>query len=86
MFRRSGGTVRAGEETTSLADAYLAGRGLHETRNQAQGRGLAAARRPQQAHQAAVLDGERNVIDDGERSVALGQTAQLNRRHAFSFR
>src|SRR6516165_4653851 len=79
---RRNGTRRRGNERIAYAD--LAGRRLDETRNQPQRRGLAAARRPKQACQAPVLDSQRNVIDNRKLSIALGQTAQLNRGHVAS--
>src|ERR1700730_9278400 len=79
-LRRHGSS---GRRDKLLADPYLAGGGLDEPCDQAQRGGLTATRWPEQAHQAAVLDGERNVIDDRKLSVAFGQTAQLNRRHAL---
>src|SRR5690349_12347806 len=60
----------------------FAGGRLDEAGDQPQGRGLAAARRPEQAHQAAVLDSDRNVVDHGRRAIGLGQMPQFERGHA----
>jgi hypothetical protein len=63
MLRCSGGSVREADERTG---------------DQAQRRGLAAARRPEQADEAAVLDALRNVIDHGDRAITLRQTPELD--------
>ena len=56
----------------------------HEAGNQPQRRGLAAAARPQQRHELAVGDVERQVGDRGEArvaAVALRQAAYADPRH-----
>ena len=65
--------MRAGEDSTLSPTTISPADGLDEAGDQPQGRGLAAARRAQQADQLAVLDRERHVVDDRERAVALGQ-------------
>ncbi len=67
-----------------VADIDLAGRRFDEPGDQAQRRSLTAARRAQQANQAAVVDMLGNVVDDGQPAVALRQSSQLDRRHAFT--
>jgi hypothetical protein len=69
-----------------IADADLAAGRFDEAGDQAQGRGLATTRRPEQADEPPVLDRQRHVIDHRERAVVLCQTAQFNRRHAISSR
>jgi len=64
-----------------IADPYFARRRLDEARDQPQRRRLAAAGRPEQADQPAVLDGERHVVDHRNLSITLGQAPQFNRRH-----
>src|SRR5439155_3087463 len=67
-----------------VADTDFAGRGLDEAGDQPQGRGLAAARGAKQADKSAVLDLERNIVDDGENPVDLRQTSKFNRCHVLS--
>jgi hypothetical protein len=64
----------------ALADPDLAFGRLDEARDQPQRRGLAAARRPEQADERAVVDRHRHVVDYGQRPVFLGQPAKLDRR------
>jgi len=66
-----------------VAHRDLAGRRFDEAGDQAQRRRLAATGRPEQAHQQAVVDAQRDVVDHGDRVVALGQVSQFNRRHPF---
>src|SRR5262245_20661527 len=73
---------RRGDDPVAYPD--LAGGRLDEARDQAQRRSLAAAGRPEQAYEAAVLDGERDVVDDCEIAVALGEPPQFDRRHALA--
>ena len=81
MLRRSGGSVFCGEETTRSPTTDFARGRLDEAGDQPQRRGLAAARRPEQADQRAVLDRHRNIVDDGQRPVFFRQPAQFDRRH-----
>jgi hypothetical protein len=67
-----------------VADADFACARLDEAGDQPQRGGLAAAGRPQQADQVAVLDMQRHIIDHRDIAVSLGQAPQLNRRHAHS--
>jgi hypothetical protein len=60
----------------------LAVRGLEKARDQPQRRGLAAARRAQQADHLTVIDPQRDVIDDRKRSKSPGQAAQINQRQS----
>ena len=62
----------------ALAHADLAGGRLDEAGDEAQRRGLAAAGRAQQAHQAAMLDRQRHIIDRRMRSVVLSQAPQFD--------
>ncbi len=78
------GARRRGEDLAAHPD--FARRGLDEAGDQAQRGGLAAAGRPEQANEPPMLDRERHVVDDRQLVVALGQTAQFNRRHAVSSR
>ena len=82
MLRRSGGSECAGRGNQFVADADFAGARLDEAGDQPQRRGLAAARRAEQAHQLAVLDGQRYVVHHRDVAIALGQATQFNRRHA----
>ena len=66
-----------GDDTVAKRD--LAGAGLHEAGNEAQRRGLAAARRPEQAHELSVLDGERDVVENRQAAKTLGQPTQCDR-------
>ena len=62
-------------------DEDLARRRFLEAGNHAQRRGLAAARRTQQAHHLAGFDVEVDVVDRGERAEVLAQVAQLDIGH-----
>src|ERR1019366_1323085 len=55
---------------------------LDEAGDQSQRGGLAATGRTQQADQVAVRDMQRHIVDHRDGAVSLGQTPQLNRRHA----
>jgi len=60
-----------------VADADFAAGWFEEACDQPQRRGLAAAGRPEQADQLAVIDRERDVINRDKRSEPLEQAAQL---------
>ena len=62
-------------------DEDLARRRFLEAGNHAERRGLAAARRTQQAHHLAGFDVEVDVVDRGERAEVLAQVAQLDVGH-----
>ena len=66
----------------AVADMDLAVGGLEETGDQPQRRGLAAARGAQQADQLPVVDPQRDIIDDRQRSKSLGQATQFNGRQS----
>ena len=68
MPRRSGGTTAGGVE--SVADAHPDGAVVrrHESGDQTQQRGLAAAARAEQGHELAVADLQAQVADGGRRS------------------
>src|SRR5262249_2813664 len=55
-----------------------------EPRQQAEDRGLAATRGPEQTDKLTVLDLERDVIDRQLQTEAFAETSQDNRRHATS--
>jgi hypothetical protein len=80
-FRRQGARRR---RYHAAPDHDFPRRRLHKPGNQAQGRGLAATGRSEQAHQQAMLDVQRHVVDHRQSVVSLGQIPQLNRRHALS--
>src|SRR3984957_14717149 len=65
-----------------VADADLAIGGIEKARDQPQRRGLAATRGAEQADQLPVIDPQRDIIDDRERSKSFGQAAQINRRQS----
>ena len=65
-----------------VADMDFAVGGFQKAGHQPQCGGLAAARRSEQAHQLAMVDAQRDVIDDRERFKSLGQAAQFNGRHS----
>src|SRR3984893_8703179 len=62
----------------------LALRRLQESGDEPQRRGLAAAGGTQQAYQLPMLDPQRDLIDDRERSKSLGQAAHINGRQSSS--
>ena len=62
------------------ADPDLAARGLHEAGDDPQQRRLAAAARPQQRHELAFGDIDRDIRQRGNRAVALLQVADLDER------
>ena len=68
----------------AVAQHDLAGGRLGEAGKQAQRRGLAAARRSEQAHERAVLDLERHVVERNGIAETLGQAAQNHGRHVSS--
>lgn len=55
---------------------------LEETGEQVEERGLAAARRPEENQERAVLDGEVEPFEDGERAIALDDVPELDGGHA----
>src|SRR5258707_6491173 len=57
---------------------------LEESGDQPQRRGLATAGRAQQADQLPVVDPQRDLIDDRDRSKAFCQAAQINGRQSTS--
>ena len=59
-------------------EQHRAAVGLLQPRDDAQQRGLARARRPQQRHQFARRDVEVQVVAHGDRAEALGQVADFN--------
>jgi hypothetical protein len=59
----------------------VAGRWLDEARDHAQGRGLAAARRPQQHQELAIGDRERDFAHGIEIAVVLGKTVERQISH-----
>ena len=60
-------------------DQHAAGRLADEARDDAQQGGLAAARRPEQGHDLARLDGERDAVDGQRLAVADGQVVDVER-------
>ena len=64
-------------------DANLAVVGLEQARDDAQGRRLAAARRPEQADELAVSDCQLDRIDSDDSGVALGQLVEIEPGHRF---
>ena len=64
-------------------DADLAAVRLLEPGDQAQRRGLAAARRPDEHDELAVLDRAAQIAHRDERAVGLDQIDQLDPRHAY---
>jgi len=79
-LRSSGGIRLRGHD--ALADADLAIGRFEKSRDQPQRRGFAAAGGAKQAHQLSVIDRERNIIDDRERSKSPAQAAQFNGRQS----
>ena len=70
-------SLRRGHD--AAADEDFPRRGFDEARDQPERRGLAATGRAKQANQHAVLDLERNIVDDRRRAIALGQTPATRR-------
>src|ERR1700712_6013324 len=62
----------------------LAAGGLQKARDQPQRGGLAAARRTQQPDQLSMVDPERDMIDNRQRTKPFCQAAQFNRRQSDS--
>ncbi len=60
-------------------DAHATGRLAHEARDDAEEGGLAAARGAEQGHDLTGLDGERDAVDGGRRSVADRQVLDIQR-------
>src|SRR5262249_17191156 len=69
--RRHAGEVLSVKEHLALARLLEAGDHTHQRR-------LAAARRPEQREELALVDGERQVIDGGEIAKALADAAEFN--------
>jgi len=67
-----------------VADMDLAGGRLEESGDQPQRRGLAATRGAQQADQLPVVDPQRDIVHDRQRSKPLGQATQFNRRQSLN--
>src|SRR5439155_19264378 len=66
----------------TLADADRARRGLLETGDQAEHRGLPAARRSHEDHELAVVDGEREVREGARPAgIDLVDVLELDARH-----
>ena len=55
---------------------------FQEAGDQPQRRGLAAAGGAEQADQLPVVDPQRDIIDDRQRSKSLGQATQFNGRQS----
>ena len=70
--RRAQGDILAADENLSCAGDF-------QTGNHPQGGGLAAARRAEQRHQLAGLDGERHLIDRCDFAVTFADRAEFNR-------
>jgi hypothetical protein len=66
-----------------VADMDFAVGRLKKSGDQAQRRGLAAARGAQQADQLPVVDPQRDIIYDRQRSKSLGQATQFNGRQSL---
>ena len=64
-------------------NADLAGARILETGNHAQRRGLAAAGRPHEHDEFAVLDGAAQVLDGLHRTECLGETKKLDARQGY---
>src|SRR5579859_7075454 len=71
IARRNVGGVAAIEQ-------HLAGIGKLKTGEDAQQRGLAGSRRPQQRHQLAFLDLQRNIAERGKPAEGLMNIADIN--------
>ena len=82
MLRCSGGRVRAVDDTSRSPTWISPAVGSRKSGDQPQRRGLAAARRAEQADQLPVVDPQRDIVDDRQRSKALGQAAQFNGRQS----
>src|SRR6185369_6193859 len=65
----------------AAADTDSAVVGLGEAGDEAQGRGLAAARRPEQDEELAFGGFERHSVDRGDLAVALGHAVEGDSRH-----
>ena len=73
----------SGRREPAIPEPDLPRVGREEARDQAEGRGLPAARRPEQREQLAVPDLEREIPDGGDvLAVALGQRQQADPGHA----
>jgi hypothetical protein len=62
----------------AAADEDLSRVGLLETRDQPEGRGLAASARAEQRVELAALDLEVDPVDRPGRAIGLGDSAQLD--------
>ena len=83
MLRRSGGSVRAGDDTTLSPTRISPADGSTKP---AISRSVVVLPQPdgpsrQTSWPCSIV--QRHVVDDGDGAVALGQTAQLDRRHAL---
>src|SRR2546430_17655401 len=77
---------RARRRKDLAVDAHLAAIGLEQAGDHAQGRCLAATRRPEQAHKLAVADRQVNRIDRNNFSVALGELVEVETGHRLGRR
>src|SRR6266545_1215566 len=64
-------------------DADLAGSRVLETRDHAQGRGLAAAGRPHEHHKLSILDGQAQVFHRDHGAERLAQVDELDTGHVY---
>jgi hypothetical protein len=65
-----------------VADGQLAVGNVLQAGDHPQGRGLAAARRAEEHHELAVVDGQIEVVDRGDLSVALRHGVERDAGHA----
>ena len=84
MLRRSGGSLRPGEEMVRATDTYLAVGRFDEASHEAKGRRFAASGRPKQANEVAFRDRQVDAVHDSERAVTLRQAFEFEKRHAPS--
>ena len=76
-----------GSRVTSRPPISMRARILHlEAGDHPQQGGLAAARRAEEADELALLDGERDVVERGERAEALGDALDAHVDGAASVR
>ncbi len=75
--------VRRGAEHAASRDADVAGIRLFESRDHAQGRGLAAARRAEERDELTGLDRQRQVVDRDLVAVALADPIEHHRAATF---
>ncbi len=81
MRRRSGGTCCVARRDDCFADDDAAAVELVETRDLPQQRRLAATRRPEDRHELAVADVERDFVERAERAERLGDAIDDQSRH-----